>query len=448
MMPLGVQLVPLNRLSLWLLDGIVGFHYEGAVLALLVVHGAGVFLLHRVLSRLMRPGIMPAVLVLVYASYPLLGIQFLWFSAGLQRLPYALAVFFAFDRWLDFREEGKLRRLVAIAVAMAIAQGFYAKGFLISAYLMALELCLWQQTAAARRRRHLGTLAGLLLLGFALALSAQLAVGGDATVINKDVMQHLMIQWSAWKVFSKAFFGNVQPSKGFDSAAWFATLMWLALVVFTVVRNRFCLWIWLIAAACIVGNIGMLALSVRGALLGTLVAGGHRYYLDQLVVLLPLVGVALAAARATEFRSRAVAIGLCVATIGLGTVNYGAFSQQLAHKGDYTRIRQFVDNFESDLERIQATLPREQQVFQNEIMPQYLYGLGMLVYRNFQQMTLAMGLELRFSEDGRLLIEDDGHIVPKGADYDREVRRKARLRRRSLTQDRAGQAAERAAPPR
>lgn len=446
-MPLSVQMVPLHRLSMWLLDSIVGFHYEGAVLALLLVHGAGVFLLHRVLSRLMGPGILPAALVLVYASYPFVGIQFLWFAAGLQRLPYALAAFFAFDRWLDFREDGKRRRLVGIAIAIAVAQGFYAKGFLISTYLMALELCLWQRTDAGKRRRHLGTLSGLLLFGLALGLLTPLTVGGDATILNTEVMQHLMIQWSAWKVFSKAFFGNVQPPTGFDSAALFATLMWLVLVVFTVLRNRFCLWIWLIAAGCIVGNIGLLALSVRGARMGTMVAGGHRYYLDQLVVLLPLVGVALAAARATEIRSRAVAIGLCAATMGVGVVNHVAFSRQLAHNETFNKTRQFVDNFEGDLARIQATLPPEQQVFQHETMPRHMYGLGFMVYRNLQQMTLAMGLQLRFSQNGRLLIEDDGHIVPKGDDYDRRARTKARLPPKRPFADRAGQAAKRAASP-
>jgi hypothetical protein len=90
---------------------------------------------HREASRLLA-----AAITFIYATYPMLGIHFLWFSSGLHRLPYAVASLWALDRWLSYRATGRPRELALIALAVMVATGFYAKGPLVALHLVALEI--------------------------------------------------------------------------------------------------------------------------------------------------------------------------------------------------------------------------------------------------------------------------------------------------------------------
>lgn len=437
--PLNVQFVPLHRAATWLLDALVGPSYEGHVLALLLVQLAVLYMLRRVIARVLGDGLLTATLVLAYATYALNGVHFLWFSSGLHRLPYLLATLWAFDRWLDHRRSGRRRSLWGIGVAMLVAEGFYAKGVLLPFHVAAFEACLWARAGGAARGR-LAALSLLMIAGTAMAFGAQrLTDAGFADATSPA--QFLDIQWQAWKVFSASLVGGILPTEllwtpsALASAA--GTLVLAVVGVASVRRDPRALLVWAIVLACIFANVAVLALSNRGAVWGRLMVLGYRYYLDQVALLLPMVAVALARIPATaspERGSRAerLAAGLVLL---LMLPNALSFALLQRHRyAEHARIRAFVDTLRGEAQRVRRSVPAERRSVQDELLPGILLGMNP-EFHSLRDLVIALDLDLDVRAEGNLLVESDGRIVEKPDDYDPQRRQKELEKRRESLQE-------------
>lgn len=452
--PVNVQLVPLHRALTAMLDALCRYDYASHVAVLLALHLCGLWLLRRVLVRLVGDGLFPALLLLVYAAYPFVGVQFIWFSAGLHRFPYLLLTWWSFDHWLSFRQQSGQRHLVAIGVATLVATGFYAKGVLIPVHVAGLELCLWLWTPRVARREHARALAPLVLaavvLGVVLKLYTQAEFGGE----RANVLGQIAIQFAAWKTFLKAFIGSVQPSllgtRGWDPAAWLASALLFGLVAASLARKPERALIWAVALATVVGNVAVLALSNRGAVWGTFMAESHRYYLDQLGVVLPMVALAFVEPSDRPVPTSVAGAGLVGAAVtitALSLLNGLTFLSLLSTRYEsHLATRRFVDTFEADLTRLRAMYGPADITLQNELMPTPMLGMT-LEYRSVAHMVQAMGKDVDVRQRGRFLVEDDGHIVDKPADYDPRRRQKALVRKHDERVKRLRQWRRTAKPP-
>lgn len=429
--PVNVQWVPLHRLATWAIDRAFGHRFGAALSVSLLFHVAGLAMLYRVVRRLTkaqrsasgrdRDGlaerVAPAMLVLLYATHLFVGIQLLWWSSGLHRLPYALATLVAMDRWLEFRETTRKRDAVWVAFATLVAAGFYAKGPLVVPHVLALEACLIRHTPSERRLTHLKAAAALMawagLVGW-LGLS----LSGQTSFVQANLSLIAQIEWEALKVLLAGFVGQaaglyvpLASRAGFLVVA----ILGIAAGVASVRQRREHVWSWVLIGVAITANTAVLALSNRGAVWGVMLAHGHRYYLDHLVVLIPLLALVLpdALGRSSSTPRRWI---VCAAIVMFASASNVAGLHGLLRSryAPFVQTHAFFERFGDELARVRATVPRPERVFQNGRMPRPLLGIAPQ-YNSWSHMAMAMNLDLQFSPRGKWLIEPDGSIVRKAA---------------------------------
>lgn len=431
----NIQVVPLHRLAMRLIRAALGPGFAPAVGVLLALHALGVWLVYRLTQQLCAPRsseppprrLLPALLTCLYAGYPFVGVQFLWFSSGLHRFPYAAATLFALHRWLHFRQSGSRLDVVLIAGAMLVACGFYGKGPLVAVQVAALELCLWRQTEPSDKARHAKVLGFLVMGGLALvganAMTATMRplgyAGGAATA---------EFVWVALKVFVRSLFGQAvatQPQGSADTALFSALQLLIVLASASIGARRSNWRVWAVLAACVLGNIAVAAVSRRGVSQGWIFnAHAHRYGFDQMPMFMALLALALRDLHARGAWRTPAIVATCLCALAYAAHGVHSVHALLpTHYKPFTQKRVFYNTFQASLTRLRATHAHDEIVFQREAMPARQRGFTP-EYHSLEHMTLAMGEDLVYSDDGRFTIEDDGSIQVKGPDFKPQRRRK------------------------
>lgn len=450
--PVNIQVVPLHRLAMWVIDALFGVDHRAAVIALLGLHGLGLWLLHRLLSRLMAVSahrgraapphaagdghrLLVAALVLVYAAYPLLQVQFLWYSAGLHRLPYAAASFWTLERWLAYRQTGARRHLAFIGLGIAIASGFYGKGPILAPQLCALELALWHWTTRDQRPRHARAL-GVLLLGAVGLAVLNVAFASHRPVHAPDLLPLLTTLPKTAALFVGALGGELRalgplarPS-GLSLAV--GSQLILVALAFSLASGRRYRPVWGVMALGFIGHVAVVALSNRsadGLLVFNLLA--HRYYIEPLVLLVPLAGLALSGVRVPRAIAAPATAGILVVVGGLAAHHMVTLSQVLARGplyGQFRRAHAFYETLDRELRRV-SPLPPDARVVMDEPLPPSIACYAPY-YMRVSSLAAMRELPMVTGPGGALLLEDDGRLAPKGADYDPQRHDKLRARRR------------------
>lgn len=438
--PLNVQLVPLHRLGTWLLHALFGMSFEVHVVAMWLLSLAYLWTLRRVLSQLVGAGALSALLVLFAASYGIFGANLLWFSSCLHRLPYAIATLLAYDVWLRLRVQRPFRAAVGIALLTLIAEGFYAKGVLLPFYVVALELCLLTRPGhpadnSAAQLRHRGlALAPTLLAAIGLAVLAQRAANAELGTAGSSWFG---VTFSAtWRVLVASLVGGVRPEQfaalpSFPAVAT-GVLFALALMLASVARRPRNVVVWGVVLTCAFGNGLVLSFSNRGQIWGPLVAVSYRYYLDITMVVLPMVAIGLADLRLPTLRPTAVAATVTGAAMALSVAQVGSFRQLVAHDlRGHLKTRQVVDRLRSEVMRVRRDVPPHRQSIRNEVLPRPLIMFPG-VYSSVRHLFQVLELPLSVHDDGFLVMEDDGRLVPKPADFQPDRRTRTWRERQSV----------------
>ncbi|HMJ14911.1 MAG TPA: hypothetical protein VK524_26040, partial [Polyangiaceae bacterium] len=120
-----------------------------------------------------------------------LGPLYMWWTAGLHRLPFIAFSCIAVYYYLRFRFSGGGGSAVLCSAGVVLALGFYSKAMLLPWYLVGLEICLWSDTPPRRRSRNWALL-GALALGVVIYACVWAAVWtamqpASARELNTDV---------------------------------------------------------------------------------------------------------------------------------------------------------------------------------------------------------------------------------------------------------------------
>lgn len=447
--PVNIQVVPLHRLFMWLVDVSFGVDHTAAVVALLVLHALGLWLLYRVLTRLVRlcapgPGaseLLPAALLLTYATYPLLQVQFLWYSAGLHRLPYAAASFWTMACWLAYRQTSQRRQLALIGLGVVIASGFYGKGPVLVPQLAALELALWPWTERDRRIPHLKALGALCLGALGLAALNLLFASDRPVNPSPNVLTFLATLPKVFALFVGALGGELRALGPLARPSTLSLTVGIQVVVaamaFSFASGRRYRPAWGVMLLGLIGHVAVVALSNRsahGLLVFNLLA--HRYYLEPLVLLVPLAGIALAGVQVPVPWQRTWSFVVVVAVGGLGVGHLLALQQSLSKGPLYGQFRSthaFYETLALETRRVIETLPTTQRTVLDERLPPRVACFAPH-YTHVSTLFDMRAVPLTADRTGTLLLEDDGSLSVRGPEYDPDRHIKLRQRRRTALQ--------------
>jgi hypothetical protein len=296
------------------------------------------------------------------------GSLFMWWTAGLHRLPFVAFSCVSAYYYLRYRRSGSTRHGLACAGAVVLALGFYTKGVLVPWYLLGVELCLWPDTRRDERRRNLALVAALVA---GTALYAGLwSLGQPAVVqaINSDWHFQLQYVIVSWKVFQSGIVGHVfRSTDKLTLAAVAASLVTLAVVARSTLKRPSVFMTWLALFGFLLVNVGMVSLSKhRTGAYGLLIPlFSDRYYYELLFVVVLFAAVALERSGPStigrwthqgSLRGWFVAVAVAASVIGVAATSYASLERDARRTfTDYRKARQFVHNVQRDSRRLRVS---------------------------------------------------------------------------------------------
>jgi hypothetical protein len=418
----------------YLLISLAPMDFGIALLVLAAVHGATLFALWKVLE-LLRPSASNVVLLAWYGLNASLGSAFLWFTAGLHRLPCSLFSVLTTYYFLRFRRERRRRDVVFAALSNALALGFYEKGALVVVHLLALELSLFDEERSLRRRGNFLAIAALVPVVAAYFLLWHWQTDTGWHRLNVDPWSYVAFLSASLPIFAGATVGLWQPQGWID---WLVVISPLAgLVCFSVVRSRLAAVAWVSLALCVALHMLVVASSgLRQLYFGVTVALEDRYYLDAAFLVPIFAAVALrapAAANRARLPSWAAALTAAIAIVALvffpwtseGSIRriqatdgdyFGALRsvQQSGHAsaGNYYVLHEATRTYVHRLHESLASLPKSARRplgLVDTPLPPYVVPWGDIATKN-SELLLLMGEAVRVGEEQNYVVSPFGFI--------------------------------------
>ena len=214
--------------------------------------------------------------------------MFVWWTAGLHRLPYLCFLSLALYHYVRYRDQHRSRDALGVVVSLTLALGFFEKGLLIPLFLVGVEACHWRTTPPAARKKNALFLGGLILFVAVYFQIWRHAVGEQwSTVVTgpRFLFDYTKVSWT---VLLRGTVGRVDDGTGI------AIAVWVVILGAAVLRARTAL------AAVLVGFVSVsLSLVVTGlssnrsAVFGlNLPVLNQRYYPDAMFVLALFAAIA------------------------------------------------------------------------------------------------------------------------------------------------------------
>jgi hypothetical protein len=318
--------VPLHRLVAYGADAIAPMSFTFALALLAIFYGIGVIYMYRVLLACERLvpvdahqthmtvvgkeiGLLGSplswILFGVYSTYVYVSVLFVWWTAGLHRLPLIALSNIGVYYYLIYRIGHQRRDAMVCAFATVASFGFFPKCVLVPAYLAAIEVCLWKETSRADRLRHLKILVPLLLTSLVYVLLWRILQPDERTTFTSDLRYHGDFLKLSWFMLRDSAVGSIwhEPSIWASErtiyASRLASLLWLALLAYTVLRAPWTIVVWSALAILFVMNVLLTSLSKgRADLFGlALPVFVHRYYFELITVAVVFAAIALQQSR-------------------------------------------------------------------------------------------------------------------------------------------------------
>jgi hypothetical protein len=439
--PIGEHFIPLHRLTAYLTDALAPGNFVAALVVLYAFHAVSMVYVYRTLL-LLEPRMHlgpssraaePLRLLQEPASWLLFGLfyvnvfvgsLYMWFTAGLHRLPFIAFSSVAVYYYLRFRGSGATRHALVCATAIVLSLGFFTKGVLVPWYLLALEVCLWSGTSRAQRRRNL-ILAGALVAATGVYASlwsaAQPAV---VQAVNTDLRFQLEYLAVTWKVLASGIVGDVYRAHGqLTPAAVFAALLLPVAAVYTVCKRPRTALTWSILCGLLLVNVLMVSLSKHrtGAYGLVIPLVSDRYYYEVAFILTLFAAVFIEQMGPSRFgrwlrqgqlKAWLVAVVVSGVTGGVAVRSYESLKADAgATFSDFRRARTFVHHVQHDSREILRTHASLRIV--EGFVPAYIVMYPVEYCRN-SAVLRALGIPVTVSPPGPGVhhVLASGEIVP------------------------------------
>jgi len=415
-MPIDVHFVPFHKLESFLIFTLAPLNFDVALGLMVSGWVASVFLLHRILRRLVSTRAAWLITLLIGAS-PVWIHTLIWWSSAAHRIPYLALQAAAILTYLRFRERQQRRDGLLCATMQILALGFYVKAILFPVILAALELCLAFQ-ARKLSRVGLKLLAGMVAISalyvtwylfFAPVMRISMGLGAVETLLGAI---KLLLRFGGLLIFLPI---------DHPWSAWVSGIFWSALAGLLLWRKPSGVVPIALLAALLLVSYG-LTISGRGGLMLGFPVAAMRYYVDELVVIAVFAALAIRSelsisiSTSSFFRQKLALFLTLIVIIGYPVSAY--FSDRTLFVKVYDghqRTHDFMVNLSRSLKEA-STLPTPPTILDADF-PSFAYGfMGSRksmaeifghVYPQLkwlQQAEQARGRVYQISDDGQLLL--------------------------------------------
>ena len=368
--PTSGHFAPGHRLGDSLLQDAFPMSWTAAQVLLLGGFAVSLLLFHRILVEVVRPGLAPLLLTLLYGiSLTHVGVL-QWWASGLDRMPATVATFVSILAYLRFHRTGS-RPLLAVSVgALAVALLFYVKPVFVPLYLVLIRVFLLdpEQPVGERIRAVLGEWRVWLLYAAPVAAFSVVYVATYPTGLNEpgSVPAFFGYLFNLWfRVFVPNLFGVFVPKDDPSPLALAGAVAAHAVVVGAVawsVTRRPAAWrAWAFFAAGFAVNVLIVGLTRIGFFTPRFIAYTLYYNLEATYLFFLALGVALfgrgpagqrAAGEVRAPAQAAVAAGLAVS---LAFAGWGAAQLSSAELWVGRRARAYLDGAAAGLARLERS---------------------------------------------------------------------------------------------
>lgn len=439
--PIGEHFIPLHRLTAYLTDALAPGNFVAALVVLYTFHAVSMVYVYRTLL-LLEPraqlgpssrGAEQLRLLQEPASWLLFGLfyvnvfvgsLYMWWTAGLHRLPFIAFSSVAVYYYLRFRGSGAARHALVCATAIVLSLGFFTKGVLVPWYLLGLEVCLWSGASRRERRRNL-ILAGALAASTAIYASLwSAAQPAEVQAVNTDLRFQLHYLVVTWKVLASGVVGDVYRVHGeLTPTAVLAELLVLVAAVRTVWKRPRTALTWLVLFVLLLVNVLMVSLSKHrtGAygLLIPLLSDRYYYEIAFMLALFAAVFIEqMGPSRLGRWLRQGQLTGWLVAVVVssvTGSVAVRSYETLKADTGatfaDYRRARTFVHHVRHDSQQILRT--HSSVRIAEGVVPPYIV-MYPIEYCRHSAVLRALGIPVTVSPPGPGVhhVLASGEIVP------------------------------------
>ncbi|HEY6555632.1 MAG TPA: hypothetical protein VI072_00105 [Polyangiaceae bacterium] len=388
------------------------------------------------------------ILFVIYGTYLHVGSLFLWWTAGLHRLPFLALTATAIYYYLNYRWTRRSLALVVCALCTFASFGFYTKAFLVPFYLIAIELCFWSASHELSRYKNLTFLLTLVIASCGYVIFWQRFQPPFRQGLNSDPWFHLRFLKFTWLVLRDSTVGSLWhelPKLRWPSLL--SSLGWCAAFAYTVLRRPSNLRVWGLLLLLLTMNALATSLSkARSELFGLAIAlATFRYYYELLILVVVFTAIALARSRvgqphrfalALETRARRmvnalgrgglqrrrregiwVARAACIALLaGIACNSYVTSTELITgYYANYQRARNFLWRLEHDSWRIIAKQERPLRIVEG-IVPGDLHGITDMLHSD---LLFAWDIPHKVVPpgwNGAYRVTEFGHVVREQAE--------------------------------
>ncbi|HEY6561337.1 MAG TPA: hypothetical protein VI072_28890 [Polyangiaceae bacterium] len=455
--PIDEHFAPLHRLIAYVLDAIAPMNFGLALAALCGFQAIGLIYLYRILrliecyrvdrehisratkpdngsiskSRFLLSSPISWLLFGLCGSYVYVGVLFLWWTAGLHRLPLFACEMIAIYYFLRYRQARGWASLAICSVAVVAGFGFFTKAVLVPIYLLALELCFWSSADNRERRKNLAFVASLVGMSLFYVAAWKLLQPQYRQEIQIDPAFQLGLIERSWGMLRDSAAGSIyNETRGFSLPVLATTAAWVTMVAYTVAKRRSNTLVWcglsmLLLLNVLLTGLSKLRIELFGFALATLL---HRYYYELAVLV--VIGAAIAFKRARVERhaispvppsatSNAKARWQTLVTIsilaGVMLNSYKNSTDLMAdYYGKHRKTREFMLRLQADARRILAAGQRPLRII-DEPLPEAAGTKGarkasfLFEVLDFEVEPAAPGPGVyRISESGSLISSEGG----------------------------------------
>ena len=312
-------------------------------------------------------------------------------------------------------------------VCFSASLGFFSKAVLIPAYMLGIEICLFDRSKTSGLLRNamcIGAVAivGILYIGFAQTLMVP-----GTLKLNFDMAVHLSAQSVFLAVVQQGALGVIAdfPASTLNTSISILWLIAIAASVVMVPRNAV---VWGVGVTLLALNVQMIAMSTRMVLVAEKLANVHRYYFDLMFVgalFLSLVIHNFDAARKWAHSDRlrrilhwggvTLALGVVamahVSFVGVLDAQNRFFGRSVPHL--YEPVKIYVDNVGRGLAKLSREHPGGFTVAEGRV-PLFVLGLQIEHVGSYSQFLPLFGFDsvnVVNVRDARYLISESGRIV-------------------------------------
>ena len=366
--PVGGQVVPLHRALAFFVWRVAPMNYALALTVLMAFHVLGIVYLYRLLTTI---GASPfnKLLVSLYACYPLMGPNLVWFSAGVHRFPYVAFSLVGMYHYVLYRRDGRGRHLVVLGVSTLIALGFYPLACLIPIYCVGFEFAeRWTRRDPVDRifqSRGAGewlVLGSLVLVTVAMGAWSQTLLDPAQRRINTDVPYVLSFLAHTWRLYANSLVGRIlEPNDGRSS--WLVGVGWGLFALYSVRAAPRLAVVWAIGCFLVTVNLLILGVSDRTVFFRDLIIFEYRHYFDFTFVAVLFLGLLLhrLGALMPETASGATPAWLAPACVVAGlviavrvSVGYEGFLRAARFNPYMDETRTYMRTLQGDLAQLHA----------------------------------------------------------------------------------------------